>query len=628
MKISTKLFLSAALTTLLVLAISGVLFFTSQRWNKTFKENETIHLLVRGMFQLNMLSHNYLNTHVDRAKEQWRLKHGSIKRLLKNTVFEIPQEQALLEIIIESHADSDFLFSKLVEVYEGRTPGLEDALTAEVEKRLIGQLSVKLHSMVSTSELLDGEIHTRLLRAAQRTGWLVLFLVVIIAVITIIASHLLARAILKPIIRLQKDMEIIGNGNLNYNIETSAEDEIGQLGQAFNLMTKNLKKITVSHNELAKEIRERKRVEESLRDREAELTETNEKLSRTVRELELRTNEILLFNKLGDLLQACMSEEETFSVVTHICRQLFPLDSGYLSIIDGSCKVLRVVASWGDTQLEYMEFEHNQCWAIRRGKIHLVYNSEFGPFCQHFSDIPEYGSLCAPMSAQGEVVGMMHLCFGPGNVDQPEKERNQTFESKRMLVTSLIERYAPSLFNLRLRETLRMQSVRDPLTGLYNRRYLEEAFEREAHRTKRRNTSVGIIMIDVDHFKAFNDKYGHAAGDVVLCELGAFLQKSIRGEDIPCRYGGEEFMLIMPEASLESVLRRAQKLLKGVKEDIRIKYLGENLDITVSIGVALFPENGSTAEDVFKSADVALYRAKDEGRDRVVVAVSGDRLAT
>jgi diguanylate cyclase (GGDEF)-like protein/PAS domain S-box-containing protein len=168
---------------------------------------------------------------------------------------------------------------------------------------------------------------------------------------------------------------------------------------------------------------------------------------------------------------------------------------------------------------------------------------------------------------------------------------------------------------------LREQSIRDPLTGLHNRRYLDETLPRELQRAERRSQSVGVIMLDIDHFKHFNDTYGHDAGDALLQRVGAFLQSCIRGEDIACRYGGEEFILVLLSASLADTRQRAEDLCKGVQA-LSVEHRGQILDgITASFGVAIFPEHSTTAEGIIKAADEALYRAKHGGRNHVVAAM-------
>ena len=197
-------------------------------------------------------------------------------------------------------------------------------------------------------------------------------------------------------------------------------------------------------------------------------------------------------------------------------------------------------------------------------------------------------------------------------------------EVEKQLALTVADQIGLALANLRLRETLRSQAIRDPLTGLYNRRYMEGSLEREVRRAERNQRSIGIIMIDLDHFKKLNDTLGHDAGDTVLREVGAFLQTHIRGEDIACRYGGEEFTLILPEVTLEVTRERAEQLRTEFKQlDLRHRYQSFGI-ITLSLGVAVFPQHGSTAPAVMRAADSALYRAKETGRDRVVISQEGN----
>ena len=167
---------------------------------------------------------------------------------------------------------------------------------------------------------------------------------------------------------------------------------------------------------------------------------------------------------------------------------------------------------------------------------------------------------------------------------------------------------------------LRELSVRDHLTGLFNRRYMEETLERELLRAARKDFSLGILMIDVDDFKHFNDNFGHAAGDAVLRELGILLLRHFRGEDIACRYGGDEFIIVLLDASRKIARERAERLCEHARH-LDIQFEGQALKtITLSIGVAVFPENGSTSAEILKAADIALYHAKRDGRDQVVVS--------
>jgi diguanylate cyclase (GGDEF)-like protein len=184
-----------------------------------------------------------------------------------------------------------------------------------------------------------------------------------------------------------------------------------------------------------------------------------------------------------------------------------------------------------------------------------------------------------------------------------------------------------ALANVQLRETLRTQSIRDPLTGLFNRRYMEETLDREAHRARRASGSTSVLMVDIDGFKEQNDSFGHDAGDAILRELAALLVRNLRKEDVACRYGGEEFVLVLPDAALEHAARRAEQLRLAVKQ-MRVAHHELSLGpITVSIGVSAFPEHGADAQTLLRAADAALYVSKRQGKDRVTVATQVEHSA-
>jgi diguanylate cyclase (GGDEF)-like protein len=240
--------------------------------------------------------------------------------------------------------------------------------------------------------------------------------------------------------------------------------------------------------------------------------------------------------------------------------------------------------------------------------------------CQHLIGPPRGPYICTPIMAQGEVLGMLHVQFGKEEQDRPAAMRQGRMESRKAWALTVTEHLSLALANLKLRETLRTQAVRDSLTGLYNRRYMEQVLDREVLRASRNRRTVGIIMLDLDHFKRFNDAYGHEAGDLLLRAVGDFLIANVRAEDIACRYGGEEFVVVLPEASLLMTQNRAQQLRKGM-QSLGVNVRGELLrTVTASIGVAAFPEHGESVADLLRAADMALYAAKRQGRDRVIVA--------
>ncbi len=326
-------------------------------------------------------------------------------------------------------------------------------------------------------------------------------------------------------------------------------------------------------------------------------------------ELERVTRETSLLNEMGDLFQSCLTMEEAFLVINRSARRLFPTESGALCIQNPTKGMVEAVAFWGETTSCEPVFAAEECWALRRGRVHIAEEPSAGLLCRHVSQVPWTSYLCIPMMAQGETLGVLNLQAGrPGE---------RLTAAQQQLAITVAEQAGLALANLKLRETLRSQSMRDPLTGLYNRRYMDEMLERELYRVQRKQSSLSLIMLDLDHFKQFNDRLGHAAGDTLLRALGGLLTTRVRREDIPCRYGGEEFVVILPEATLEIAQRRAEMLREEVRQ---LSLEGEaHGPITLSLGVSSYPQHGRNVAVLLRVADQALYRAKNEGRDRVVV---------
>ena len=338
--------------------------------------------------------------------------------------------------------------------------------------------------------------------------------------------------------------------------------------------------------------------------------------------LQQRTTEITLLSQLGTLLHACLTTEEAFKIFGQFAPRLFTTESGGLYILSPSRNVLESAAVWGEFPGGEQVFAPDDCWAIRSGRMHYVDEPSSAVLCPHLSGWSTVAHLCVPMTAQGDTLGILHVHSNPVSPTGTKEGLPPLSASKRQLATAVAEQVGLALANLKLRETLRLLSVRDPLTGLFNRRFMQESLERELRRAARSSRSLGAILVDIDHFKQFNDSYGHEAGDIVLRELGGFLQSQIRGGDIACRVGGEEFLLVLPDTSLDVTRQRAEKLREESKR-VSIQYGGRPLAaITLSMGVAGFPVHGTMCDAILRSADEALYQAKAQGRDRVVVARS------
>jgi diguanylate cyclase (GGDEF)-like protein/PAS domain S-box-containing protein len=349
---------------------------------------------------------------------------------------------------------------------------------------------------------------------------------------------------------------------------------------------------------------------------EAALQEANEQLILSLVKLEEHNRELVVLTEMGDMLQISTSIEETYAIVASFAQKLFPDCSGALYLADPTLSWFNPASAWGELSKNELPFSTDMCWALRRGQVHSAAIARNELDCQHVSilALPDYThSICVPMQAQGEVIGLFHLQSKaqplPRGLDQ--------------LAVTVAEHVTLSLSNLMLRNNLRSQSIRDPLTGVFNRRYLEEAFTHELYRAIRRSQSIGVILLDVDHFKTINDTFGHTYGDRLLKALAGYLNNRLRGEDILCRYGGEEFIIILPDTNLEHAIQLAEKLRQEIQVIEPELTLQPMEPIHLSLGVAAFPEHGRNAEELIKAADWALYQAKQKGRDRVISASNG-----
>jgi diguanylate cyclase (GGDEF)-like protein len=223
------------------------------------------------------------------------------------------------------------------------------------------------------------------------------------------------------------------------------------------------------------------------------------------------------------------------------------------------------------------------------------------------------------MVAQGSTIGILHVEFDGATRVRSDIDREAFRQSHQQLAISLSSQIALSLSGLQLRESLRELSIRDPLTRLFNRRFLEESLERELQLASRKKQAISVLFVDLDHFKRFNDTFGHDAGDMVLQSLADLFRTFFRSTDICCRFGGEEFAIIMPESTAQDAAVRADALRAEVKR-LKLRYKKEILGpLSLSAGVAAFPEHGSTSEELLKIADQCLYESKARGRDVVTV---------
>lgn len=362
------------------------------------------------------------------------------------------------------------------------------------------------------------------------------------------------------------------------------------------------------------DITEMKRTEDILRS-------MKDQLEQTIQKLEEKNEQANLFIQMSDSLQLAQDEKEVTRIAINYARQFFPEESGALYLKRVGDWPLQKIERWGQFDFKADYFSPDECWALRKGQLHSFEDPEKDILCPHLLNEKIPGpSLCIPLTAFGESLGVLVMTCCREKREEEKKLLEEYRAQRQWLALNFSQRLAAAIFIIRLLESLREQSIRDPLTGLYNRRFLEESLAREIFRVERTGSMIAVMMLDIDHFKQFNDIYGHDAGDVVLQEIAKVLQKSVRREDIVCRYGGEEFAIIMPVTSKETAIKRAEIILERIRH-LEIHYKGNLFrKITISIGLAFFPVNGTSGEEVLQAADAALLEAKKAGRDRLIQA--------
>ncbi|WP_420477048.1 diguanylate cyclase [Noviherbaspirillum sp. ST9] len=376
------------------------------------------------------------------------------------------------------------------------------------------------------------------------------------------------RLILRKLRRLEAVAERIKNGDLAARTEMRrSAGEIGQLGAAM--------------DDMAQSIQGR------------------------IQELQRYGNELRDLKEMSDAMQVCATQDEVLAVVRQFALRLFPQQPGTLYLLHASGDHYESRTSWRDPAVK-ADFLPQDCWAVRRGKMYRVEATGHEPRCHHVDDPPPSSYVCVPLVVQGEMLGILHL-----------ENDKLSHSDEQPLAVAFAEHAALTLENLKLTEKLHAQAMRDGLTGLFNRRFMEESLLRETRRADRNDTPLSMIMIDIDHFKRFNDTFGHPAGDALLRGVGKMLQAEMRGSDLACRYGGEEFTIILPGTPLSSASEIAEKL-RDKAQALEMAMDGRPLDrITISLGVASYPQHGDSWEAVLHAADMALLKAKTT-RNRTV----------
>ncbi len=350
---------------------------------------------------------------------------------------------------------------------------------------------------------------------------------------------------------------------------------------------------------------------------ESAITRLSRMYADQTRELEQLNVQHVTLRNLSRYLRASVTPAEVYAAMECFGPQLFQGTNGKLYLVHPPGKHLEAVATWGDKSRTGQTFTIQDCWGLRHSQPHRVRDPRTELLCAHVTADANSARpyLCVPLFAEGETLGLLHLLSAEDQSAASAIARSM--ESYLNLAVALAEETGLALANLKARDTLHEQSIRDSLTGLYNRRFLEEFLLRELARADRKKHALSIITMDIDHFKRINDTLGHGAGDIVLRRVGLLLQGFVRQSDVACRVGGEEFSVLLPEAPMQIATQRAENIRRAVQE-LKLKYEDRTLSaITISLGVAAFPDHGTTPAALLHAADQALYDAKYRGRDRV-----------
>ncbi|NDV23043.1 GGDEF domain-containing protein [Desulfovibrio sp. JC022] len=358
-------------------------------------------------------------------------------------------------------------------------------------------------------------------------------------------------------------------------------------------------------------------LEDKVQERTKELSKANNRLEHFVERLRASNNDLRILNETGEELHRCQTISEALPTVVRAVQTLFPDSFGRISCFDEELGYFKISAEWGGQNHRLGKtFTHEDCPAIVGKTSFSGHGPHMESGCPELENMGDEYYFCRPLRFGEKTLGLIHFHYG---METSYEDQEEWLQSKQTLAATLAEHIALALSNIRLRQRLEEKSIRDPLTRLFNRRYMEHVLEQELAKAKRdASDTFGIILLDVDHFKIFNDTHGHQAGDQALIQLSAMLSTQVRKSDVVCRYGGEEFLLILAKSSSENTVKRAENIRVAANK-LCIEYEGKSLGpITVSAGVTGFSKDDQKFENIIRRADDALYKAKEQGRNKVI----------
>jgi len=534
---------------------------------------------------------------------------GSISYLdgFETSLAQAKASAAAVHVLVSDNALQEGRATKLAELVNRRAASLgslgnrarishaplpQDPAKAFQARKLTERISTLVHEMREVERKLLDEREARADRISGLEDLVVFLSGPLFVVMVGGAAWAIIAGIHRPLSILLEAVGRFGDGDREVRVRLGQSGtEFRRLGAAYNTMA----------NSLVRALERQEQSEEALARVNNELVEQGDLLMQ-------RSSSIELISGMSQRLQALREPGELTQVLECFLPQVLPGLAGQLYLFNNSRNLLVRAVSWGAPSAGPETFAPDDCWGLRRGYPHQVTCEPSEIVCKHADHDCTSDQLCRPVMAGGQILGLFYIQGAIGAED-------------RFRLGLVAENVALALVNENLRKRLREQSIRDPLTGLFNRRYLEETLTLESSRSSRNDTALSVIMADVDHFKRFNDTYGHPAGDALLKEVARMMQDHFREGDIVCRYGGEEFAIIAPGADLDLISRRTESLRQAMHQ-LSLTFEGRDLgQITMSFGMACSPgKGGPTGQELIGRADQALYRAKHSGRDRAVLA--------
>ena len=498
------------------------------------------------------------------------------------------QQKALLQKLESGFNDWQRSIGQ-VQIDLRRTGKLQsDSVATGEGKQLIDLLRKVVHQLVDLEDSRLKERKEQSSGAAEQARTFLLISVCFCLALAFVLASFTAFYTSSSLTQITRVARAFAAGDLKQRAATDGKDEFNILGAVFNQLAEQLQQMV-----------------------QLEQQQTQQLHLQVEKLVKARIEDARQLKQVGELLQSCQNQSEAADVVRISCQKIFEGSRGALFLTAG--QGFEQASSWGDTTFK-PHFEQDCCWAVRRGKLHFFDSNDTALKCSHLTDHPE-PALCIPLLARGDLVGVLTI--------EPAAEYADAarwLEENQEAAASLAEQLALALMNIKLRDSLQEQSLRDALTGLYNRRQMDSSVAEIFAKAVRQASPMSVLLIDIDHFKKLNDIHGHAVGDDALKLLAGLLQEMFRGSDLACRYGGEEFVVLLPGADLQVAVNRAEEL-RNRCQDMSFLVKGQPLGFTLSIGVAALKDGISQPDELLKRADDALYTAKNQGRNRVEAAV-------